>query len=90
MTKKHFLSQILNKNIFLDDMFPDRYDPKSDKYMMECISKANETMKPPIVKPWNPPRQRKRHFDGGGHRGGRGGGGRGGHRGGFKRGRFQR
>ena len=72
--------------------------------MVECVAMAKETMKPPIVKPWNPIRQKKRPFDGGrgGGRGrgrGRGGGGRGrggGSRGrgggdhGGKRGRFER
>jgi len=72
------------EEIDYDAMFPNRYDPKEDKYMIECVKKATETMKPPIVAPWHPPR-------GGGGRGGkRFGDHRGRGRAGFKRGRFQR
>ena len=47
----------------------------------ECISAAKETLKPPIIVPWNP-----RDNNGGGRGGFRGRGrGRGGHRGGQKR-----
>lgn len=41
--------------------------------MVECIKKANDTMRPPIVAPWNPPRRGgKRGFDGGRGRGRKG------------------
>ncbi|CAG5094267.1 Oidioi.mRNA.OKI2018_I69.XSR.g13403.t1.cds [Oikopleura dioica] len=38
--------------------YPYRFHPERDALMKECVQMAEYTMKPPIVKPWNPAKGR--------------------------------
>merc|ERR1719454_2430179 len=57
--------------------YQNRYHPTKDPGMKECIAAATETLRPPIVVPWNPRDNSSSHRGGYRGGGGRGGGGRG-------------
>ena len=57
-------SVLLVSKIDLEAKYPYRFHPERDELMKACVAMKEYTMKPPIVKPWNPAKGRRDRFQG--------------------------